>query len=141
MTIYIAGALTNVRNQNIKKFYENIGATLEKMGHVCHVPHFHFDPIKYKEITPKDVYQGDYQMISQSDLVIAYVGQSSLGVGIEIEIAKNKKIDVILIYEKGKNVSRMARGNPAIKEEIIYTTEAGAIQKLEKLIKHISKLA
>ncbi|KKT58962.1 MAG: hypothetical protein UW52_C0054G0001, partial [Candidatus Gottesmanbacteria bacterium GW2011_GWA1_44_24b] len=39
-------------------------------------------------------------------------------------------LPVIIMYEKGDVVSRMLKGNPAVKKEIIFETEDDAVNQL-----------
>ena len=50
--------------------------------------------------------------------------------GAEIEIAHQCGVPVILLYEGGKRISRMARGSPAVAEEVIFTDFKDALAKL-----------
>ena len=119
-TAYISGPLTNVKNPDeIKNFYNNIGDICSKHGIRPYIPHQHSDPIDHPNITSDEVYALDYKHVSMSDLVIAYVGEPSHGVGQEVEIAREHGIPIVLIYENKKMVSKMILGNPCVKMEIV----------------------
>lgn len=135
MKIYVSGALTGTLNiEDLKKFYEDIGMLCVELGHEPYIPHLHSDPIKHTNLTPKEVYTLDYEQVKLSDLVIAYIGMPSLGVGQEIEIANYEGVPIIVIYEDNKRVSRMAKGNPAIVEELVFDNFDDALIKLRTFL-------
>lgn len=133
---YISGALTVSANGMIlRDFYEEIAITCETFGHSVYVPHRHTDPILHTDASPKEVYERDRLEVSKSNCVIAYVGVPSLGVGAEIEIARQCGIPVVLLYEQGSPVSRMARGSPAVVHEIVFDEFSNAIKELRNFLK------
>lgn len=117
--VYISGALTNGGN---KELYELLGAEFEKCGFTAYIPHQHTDPKKNADIKPEKVYQTDYRKIIESSLVVAYVGEPSLGVGQEIQIAAFHQIPILLVFEKGARVSRMTLGTPGVKQTFQFDT-------------------
>jgi len=135
MKIYIGGALTRLNNDNRKKFYEAIAERAKALGFVCHVPHLMTDPKKHPMISPAEVYTYNYEKVKEADILLAYVGEASTGTGIEVEIAKNNNTKVVLIYEKDCPVTRMARGNPAVVEEIAFANENDALDQIETFLK------
>ena len=111
--IYISGPLTN---SSKKELYELLGEEFEKCGFSAYIPHQHTDPVKNSKITPEKVYQTDYRKIIESSLLVAYVGEPSLGGGQEIQIASFHQIPSVLVFEKGAKVSRMTLGTPGVKQ-------------------------
>jgi len=133
--VYIAGELSgSTTPDERKKFYEDIVEVCKDCGLSAYLPHHHTDPIKHAHISPQEVYKKDYDMISNAKLIIAYVGRPSLGVGTELEIARNNNTGIILIFHKDDRVSRMARGNPGVKKIIQYESEEDALRKLRKYL-------
>lgn len=129
--VYISGALTGISSpEAIKGFYENIGKVCDEVGYHAYVPHLHTDPIRDPDVSSEQVNETDRSILKSSRLVIAYVGLPSLGTGIEIEMAYHSSIPVILLYEKGKRVSRLARGNPAVEKEIVFENFDEALKQL-----------
>ena len=63
----------------------------------------------------------DRLQVEKSQIVLAYVGVPSLGVGQELEIAREKNIPIVLLMEKNAVISRMARGNPMVTAEIRFS--------------------
>ncbi|KKS88543.1 MAG: Transcriptional regulator, XRE family [Microgenomates group bacterium GW2011_GWC1_43_11] len=132
MKIFFAGPLTNLENPDkVKAFYIKLAALAKQLGHE---PFWAFlsgtDPIKNPKVSAQEVYRRDTEQIAKSDLMIAYVGENSIGTGEEIEYAKSINLPVIIMYEKGDVVSRMLKGNPAVKKEIIFETEDDAVNQL-----------
>jgi hypothetical protein len=71
--------------------------------------------------------------------MVAYMGEPSTGTGIEIEYAKTHNIPVYILYEKGKRISRMLRGCPAVKKEIVFTDFDDAVRQFDAFLKTIKK--
>lgn len=117
--VYISGPLTN---SSKKELYELLGEEFEKCGFSAYIPHQHTDPVKNSKITPEKVYQTDYRKIIESSLLVAYVGEPSLGVGQEIQIASFHQIPILLVFEKGAKVSRMTLGTPGVKQKFQFDT-------------------
>jgi hypothetical protein len=133
--VYISGALTDVESiLSVKKFYEGIGDTCKQLGLIPYIPHINTDPIINSDLKPSQVFKIDKLEVITSDLVIAYIGYPSLGVGMEIAYAEINNIPVILLYESCKTVSRFPRGIPNLYGEIQFDDFAEAIDKLEIIL-------
>jgi nucleoside 2-deoxyribosyltransferase len=133
--VYISGALTGIENSDaIKSFYENIGSLCKNMGFESYVPHLNTDPINHPNIDPTKVFETDKHQVSSSDLVIAYLGLPSFGVGMELAYAETKNISIILLYETDKNISRFPRGIPTVFSEITFNNYQNALDQLEKVL-------
>ncbi len=133
--VYISGALTGISDPYpLRKFYEDIGAVCKELGMAPYIPHQHTDPERHPNITPAQVYEMDAKQVSESDLVIAYVGIPPLGVGCELAIAEENKIPVVLVYERGKRVSRLLRGNPVVRYEIAFRDFDEALRRLREIL-------
>ncbi len=129
--VYVSGALTGIDNPGaVKTFYEDIAKVCEETGWQPYVPHLVSDPIKNPAMTPRDVYKLDRKQVSRADLIVAYVGIPSLGVGAEIEIAREHDVPVLLLMESSGSVSRMIRGNPAVVAELKFADYADALNQL-----------
>jgi len=132
---YISGALTGVENSAvIKAFYEAIGLLCQKIGLQAYVPHLNTDPINHPNVTPQQVFALDKHQVSQSNLVIAYIGFASLGVGMELAYADTNSIPIVLLYEKGKYVSRFPRGIPSTISEIQFIDYEDALIQLKIIL-------
>lgn len=135
MDIYISGALTGIEKPvELKAFYESIGSLCENMGFQAYVPHLNTDPINNPDVTPHQVFETDKHLVSTSDLVIAYLGFPSFGVGMELAYAETNGIPIILLYEKGKSVSRFPRGIPTVISEIQFSSYEDALTQLKGIL-------
>lgn len=136
--VYISGPLTNTNHPDeLKAFYEAIGELCRRLGLDPYVPHLATDPLKHPSISPRQVFETDKSQVTRSSLVIAYVGEPSLGVGMELAYAESAGIPVITIAKQGAHISRFARGIPAIVKEIIYFNEVDALKLLYRGIKSL----
>ena len=118
---YIAGALTSVADvPRARLFYELIAEIAAACGLVPYLPHRATDPVVQAEADPRSVYAIDRAYIERSVLVIAYAGTPSFGVGIEVEIAREHGVPVILVAERDAMVSRLLVGSPAVVEVVRF---------------------
>lgn len=137
--VYISGALTGVPNaESVKSDYERIGRLCEERGFQAYVPHLHTDPVAHARFPAKHVYTTDKYHVCSASLVIACVDIPSLGVGQEIEIARECGVPVILVYRCGHHVSRMTRGSPIIAAEVCYHDMEDALRHLSLLLEQFS---
>jgi deoxycytidylate deaminase len=135
--IYISGALTvQTGKKNMRKCYESIAALCSNFCSDVYVPHLAgTDPKDNPEISPAVVWKTDHRAIASSDLIIAYVGMPSLGVGAELEIARMSASDIIIWWYKGEKVTRMCLGNPSVKYAIEVENLIELEEKLRKILK------
>ena len=138
---YVAGSLTGIspeRKKELDKFYEDIATVVRKNGGFAYLPHKGgTDPVKNPDILPADVYETDIIAVEHSKNgggLIAYVGEPSTGVGIEIQHANLLKIPVILLYEVDKKVTRLAKGIPNLAELIIFDSKKDALKRLDAAV-------
>jgi nucleoside 2-deoxyribosyltransferase len=139
LKIYISGALTGIENSaEIKAFYEAIGSLGQEMGFQAYVPHLKTDPTNNPDVSPRQVFETDKHQVSASDLVIAYLGFPSFGVGMELAYAEINNIPLILLYERGKNISRFPRGIPTVISEIQFNSYEDALAQLRSILEQLS---
>ena len=133
MRIFFAGPLTELKNpEATKQFYVTLLTMAKNLGFECFWAFLNgTDPIKNPDVLPADVYRRDIDQLEKSDIVIAYVGEASTGTGVEIEHAHHIGKPVILLHEQGKRVSRMVRGCPSIKKEIVFSSHEDALDQLK----------
>src|SRR5919199_3353515 len=135
LKIYISGALTGIeKSAEIKAFYEAIGSLGQEMGFQAYVPHLKTDPTNNPDVSPRQVFETDKHQVSASDLVIAYLGFPSFGVGMELAYAETNAIPLILLYERGKNISRFPRGIPTVISEIQFSRYEDALAQLRCIL-------
>jgi len=132
--VYIAGALTH-EDEKVRQAYEKVAQLFESLGVETYVPHLSgVDPARNPEVLPYDVWKKNIYKVAPSNLLVAYVGKPSLGTGAELEIARITETDIILWWFTGEKVSRMARGNPAVVEQIEAEDENDLLNKLKTVI-------
>jgi hypothetical protein len=140
--VYIAGALTDMPTADrakLRAFYEQIAGACHQFGLEPYAPHQHSDPELFARLSPEQVNRIDRLAVTQSYLVVAYVGLAATGVGIELEMAYHANKPVVLLYEQAKleahRISRLVLGNPAVAHHIAFTTYADAAEQLRDYIK------
>lgn len=143
---YICGPLTELSPEeqtSVKLFYQRIADVCEKtIGTRAFVPHEHYDPIKHAVYTPQDVDKAErHQVCNLTSLLIVVAIAPSWGGGIEVEMARENNVPVIILCEKEKlenrKISRLLRGNPAVKETLTYTSEDEALNALQLRMKNL----
>lgn len=138
--VYISGPLTNTGKytKKIRLLYDHIAQRSLLLCTQVYVPHKQgTDPQDDPNYpSPEFIWKKNQRELVTTDLVIAYVGKPSLGVGQELEIARVNNSDIILWWFKGEKVSRMARGNPAVKYLIEANDEKDLLAKLDTVFDH-----
>ncbi len=133
--VYISGALTGVsRATRLKRFYEEIGRLCRENGQEAYVPHLYTDPVRHPSLTPQEVFATDKYHVRTSDLLIAYVGVPSLGVGMELAYAEALGIPIVLLYEKRVRVSRFSLGIPTVISRIQFHNFKHALTQLNRVL-------
>jgi len=118
---YISGALTAAADvPRARLFYELIAEIAAACDLLPYLPHRATDPVAHADLDARSVYAIDRAHIERSVLVIAYAGTPSFGVGIEVEIARERGVPVILVAERDAVVSRILVGSPAVVELVRF---------------------
>ena len=110
---YLSSALTGL-DEKYKIFYATIGLIVAAFGGSPYLPQDVTDPLADPDISPEEVYRLDRAAVLGSDIMLAYGGIPAFGVGIEMEMAHQAHIPVILLSEQDTKVSRILRGCPAV---------------------------
>lgn len=141
MRIFFAGPLTDLKDpEKTKLFYKHLAQTASGCGFDYFWAFMNgTDPVLNPDVSPQDVYERDMNELQKSDLMITYVGEPSTGTGLEIEYAFNHHIPVYILYEKDKRISRMLRGCPAVKKELIFSGEDDALRQFKDLLLNLKK--
>jgi nucleoside 2-deoxyribosyltransferase len=139
MRIFFAGPLTDLKDpKRTKTFYRRLAGVAKSNGFDYFWAFLHgTDPVLNPNVQPTQVYQADIKQLSHSDLMVAYMGEPSTGTGIEIEYANTHAIPVYILYEKGNRISRMLRGCPAVKKEIVFTSPEDALKQFDTLLSRL----
>ena len=143
--VYISGALTAITDgARARVFYELLAEIVTECGlrpYLPHQPTWATDPVAAPDLDPRSVYDIDRARVARSGLVIAYAGTPSFGVGIEVEIARERGIPVILVAERDRTVSRILLGSPAVVDVVRFTDLAALRQALGDAIARVTKTA
>ncbi len=108
---YVSGALQGSTNLSAARhLYETLARGLQVRGHAAYVPHQSTDPVAASHHTPGYVFSKDLEALANSDAVIAFLGEPSLGVGAEVAIALERGIPVIGLVPRGRSTSRFLLG-------------------------------
>jgi len=123
-TAYICAPIRGIRDS--QACYTAIKKALEKAGFEI------LDPwvVEGKELSknPREIFERDVALLRSAELVVAEVSMPSLGVGMELMLAKELGKRVIICYRKGAEVSLMVLG--AGFEEIAYKDSEDLERKL-----------
>jgi hypothetical protein len=122
LDVYISGALTAIADgARARVFYELLAEIVSECGLRPYLPHHATDPVAAPDLDPRSVYEIDRARVARSGLILAYAGTPSFGVGIEVEIAREHGIPVILVAERDRTVSRILLGSPAVVDVVRFT--------------------
>ena len=125
MKIYFAGAIRGGRED--AALYRAIIALLAEYGEVLteHVGSEGLMPSGEESLSDEAIFGRDTVWLAQADAVIAEVSTPSHGVGYEIARAEALGKPVLCLYHagKGRRLSAMLAGNPALQCESYENTE------------------
>lgn len=108
---YISGPLqAAVDLLEARALYERLATTCRECGWEPYLPHQQTDPLRHAEASAKSVFARDLSAVSSADLIIAYVGAPSSGVGAELGIAFEREIPVIGVCGPEGVASRFIEG-------------------------------
>jgi 2'-deoxynucleoside 5'-phosphate N-hydrolase len=108
---YISGALINAaRLDDARRLYERLAEACAAAGCAAYVPHQHADPVRDPDLPNAEVARRDLAEVRAADVLVAYVGEPSLGVGAEVAIALAEGKRVWLVAESDRKVSRFLLG-------------------------------
>lgn len=111
MLAYISGALINAANlDQSRALYEAFAEACREAGWGAYVPHQHADPVRDPHMSNTEVAERDLDQVAAADVLIAYLGEPSLGVGAEVAIALRAGKRVLGLAESERRVSRFLLG-------------------------------
>jgi len=138
---YISGALTALEDApRTKLFYELLAEIAETAGLRAYLPHRVTDPVAAAHLDPRSVYEIDRAHVTSAAVLIAYAGIPSFGVGIEVELAREHSVPVIVVAERERPISRLLLGNPAVVEVVKFGDLDGLRRTLRAALAAIAKL-
>jgi hypothetical protein len=118
---YVSGALTALEEgARMRLFYELLAEVVESAGLRAYLPQRVSDPVTAPHLDPRAVYDIDRAHVTAARVVVAYAGIPSFGVGIEVELAREHAVPVVLVVERDRTVSRLLLGNPAVVEVVRF---------------------
>jgi 2'-deoxynucleoside 5'-phosphate N-hydrolase len=139
---YVSGALTSLEDgARTRLFYELLAEVVEGAGLRAYLPHRVTDPVTTAHLEPRAVYDIDRAHVTGSRVVVAYAGIPSFGVGIEVELAREHGVPVILVVERERAVSRLLLGNPAVVEVVRFTDLEGLRRALIGALERVREVA
>src|SRR5437870_5328721 len=139
---YVSGALTSLEDgARTRLFYELLAEVVESAGLRAYLPHRVTDPVTASHLDPRAAYDIDRAHVTGSKVVVAYAGIPSFGVGIEVELAREHGIPVILIVERDRTVSRLLLGNPAVVEVVRFADLDGLRKTLTTALERVRDVA
>jgi len=108
---YISGALLNAANiEQSRALYERLAEACRAAGWDAYVPHQSADPVRDAHLSNLEVAERDLDHVTASDVVVAYIGEPSLGVGAEVAIALRAGKRLLVVAEADRRVSRFLLG-------------------------------
>lgn len=78
--------------------------------------------------------------MSRADLLVMGVGRPTTDAGILGGMGNEYNKPIVLVYPKGKVVSRIARGNPAVVAEVVYSHEEEALEALGTIFEWLREI-
>ena len=135
---YVSGALTALEDgARMRLFYELLAEVVESAGLRAYLPHRVSDGVAAAHLEARAVYDIDRAHVTSARVVVAYAGVASFGVGIEVELAREHNVPVVLVVERDRTVSRLLLGNPAVVDVVRFADldglRRGLTTSLERL--------
>jgi hypothetical protein len=139
---YISGALTALDDApRTKLFYEVLAEIAEAAGLRAYLPHRVTDPVATAHLDPRAVYEIDRSHVTNASVLVAYAGIPSFGVGIEVELAREHAVPVIIVAERDRPISRLLLGNPAVVEVVKFADLDGLRRTLASALAAVASMA
>jgi len=138
---YVSGALTALdEGARMRLFYELLAEVVESVGLRAYLPHRVTGPEAAAHLEPRAVYDIDRAHVTSARVVVAYAGIPSFGVGIEVELAREHAVPVVLVVERERTVSRLLLGNPAVVEVVRFADLDGLRRGLAAALERIAAI-
>src|SRR5207253_4532323 len=136
---YISGALTASEDApRTKLFYELLAEIASSARLRSYLPHRVTDPITATHLDARTVFEIDRAHITAAAVLIAYAGIPSFGVGIEVELARERGVPVVVVAERDRPVSRLLLGNPAVVDVVRFADLDGLRRQLQTALARIA---
>lgn len=139
---YVSGALAAPDDgARMRLFYELLAEVVESAGLRAYLPHRVSDGLAAADLEPRAVYDIDRAHVTSARVVVAYAGIPSFGVGIEVELAREHNVPVVLVVERDRTVSRLLLGNPAVVDVVRFADLHGLRRGLAAALARIAATA
>ena len=147
-TAYVCGPFAELPyrfKRKARTTYRKIAGLFEKLtGNRAFVPLEYFDTGRYTVLTSAEVDAETREIIgTQTSLLVVLALSPSWEGGIEIEIARQNNVPVWLLCPRrklhGHKIHRLLRGNPAVKETIVYGSRKDALYELREKILELER--
>ncbi len=116
MKIYFGGSIRGGRND--QALYLEVIKLLQNYGEVLteHIGDKSITDMGQMTMSDEEIFTKDVALLRDSDVLVAEVTNTSLGVGYELGLAEslNKKIFVLYRESEGRRLSAMIKGNKNI---------------------------
>lgn len=134
-------ALSREIDAELSTFSKSLAHICQQHGLKVFEPDVRANHQMWDSFRPDKVYEENRGNLIACDLVVAYVGLASAGVGMEIEIANSQNIPVIVLYESSRQeaVSRLVLGCPVVRDSIVAPTLDAIAEKLHQKLGGILK--
>src|ERR1700722_11058707 len=110
-TIYISGPLQSVDNlAEMRRFYEFLAEVCRDCGFCSYLPHVNTDPDAHRHLSSVEVFVRDMDALKAADIVVAYIGLASSGVGAELGLAVSRQTRIVALYNEEDSPSRFLLG-------------------------------
>lgn len=140
LTGYLACALTDLNEEQRKLIFhvsDVISAVCREHSISLYEPRKATDPLLHANVSAQEVYAKDREKVLESDVVIHLLHFPSTGAGIELDLAHNAVLPIILIRRTGQRASRMVTGIPSLKVELEYSDVESLCHDLGRTLQSI----
>lgn len=124
---YLASPLTGVTGEtreNVVRLRTILKQSAREKGWIVYDPYEVTDPIEHPEVSPQVVFSRDRYRVLGSDLLIALITQPTLGVGMELEMARSTFLPILILVKRDFHLSKMVEGMPGVKLIMPYDDES-----------------
>lgn len=122
---YFASALTGLDAEQREALFavaDLVATVCKELDITLYEPRKSTDPVLHPEVSPKEVYHRDREIVLACDLVIHIADYASTGSGEELDFAQAALIPIVLLSRGDSVVSRMVLGIPGLKLVVTYNT-------------------
>jgi len=139
---YVSGAVGALDDgARMRLFYELLDEVVESVGLRAYLPHRVSDGVPAAHLEPRAVYDIDRAHVTAARVMVAYAGIPSFSVGIEVELAREHAVPVVLVVERERTVSLLLLGNPAVVDVVRFADLDGLRRGLAAAMGRIADAA